>query len=105
MDFGSAKVGTKPEYCVRAVLLFSIVLGVCFFGQAAARGSNSESEQGEAFRVLSVKPTVLLVREQGSLLQAADVEVESESELVGVSVDVKFGSRQRSTGIATREAA
>lgn len=78
-----------------------VISAVLFFGVFAGAGEDGEisKSSGVSFRLISVKPTVLLAREQGSLLQAGNIEVDSESELSDVSVDVKFGSRQRSTGV------
>ncbi|MHC4741250.1 MAG: glycoside hydrolase family 38 N-terminal domain-containing protein [Planctomycetota bacterium] len=98
MNVKSLRIGGVFESYVWGIGLFPVVFWVFILGGTVEGVEGSESVGGGAFRLISIKPTVLLVREQGTLLQAADIEVASESEMRDVAVDVKFGSRQRSTG-------
>jgi hypothetical protein len=92
----------------RAILV-GVAAVVIAYGGVRASGPvwAAESQSGEAaagnesgaLRLISVKPTVFFIREQGSLLHKARVEVESTEELSEVKVDVEFDSRQRSTGV------
>ncbi|MBL7152107.1 MAG: hypothetical protein ISS79_00195 [Phycisphaerae bacterium] len=90
----------------RSIVVCAAAAVIAFFSVVVGGGQDSESpdvEEKGSLRLISVEPTVLFVREQGSLLQVAEVEVESTSELSEVKVDVKFGSRERSTGVGTLE--
>jgi len=85
----------------RAVLVGAAAVVIAVGGARGAEPNAPRSEAGaaEALRLISIKPTVFLIREQGSLLQKAQLEVESTEEFSEVKVDVEFDSRQRSTGV------
>ncbi len=85
----------------RAVLagVAAVMIAVGCARGAEPNAPRSEAGAAEALRLISIKPTVFFIREQGSLLHKAHVEVESTEELSEVKVDVQFDSRQRSTGV------
>ena len=90
----------------RLVLVCAVIAVIVFLGACADGGQDSQWSAGDEkgpLRLISVTPTVLLMREQGALLQVADVEIESTSELSDVKVEVQIGSRQRSTGVGKVE--
>jgi len=106
MDKSGFRSGMKFKEYGRVVFLCVATAAITFCGVRSEGGQNGQSGGGQAggsLRLISVEPTVLFIREQGSLLQVAEVEVESTSELSEVKVEVKFGSRQRSTGIGELE--
>ncbi|MBN2270306.1 MAG: hypothetical protein JXN61_06815 [Sedimentisphaerales bacterium] len=86
----------------RFVLVCTAAVAIAYCGVRAEEGQGSPPGEGQAggpLRLISVEPTVLFVREQGSLLQVAEVELESTAELSKVKVEVKLGTLQRTTGL------
>jgi len=86
----------------RFIFVWMAAAVIAFGAVRAEEGQESPSGEGQgggALRLISVEPTVLFVREGGALLQVADVELESTSELGEVKVEIKVGSRQRTTGV------
>ena len=89
-------------------LLLVFVASNC--GVTEAAGNSQSAEVGriqddkdlktlKELRLLSVKPTVLFVREKGTLLQAVDVSIVNISEHVEVSLSVKLDSKEKTTSI------
>ena len=67
----------------RLVLVCAVIAVIVFLGACADGGQDSQWSAGDEkgpLRLISVTPTVLLMREQGALLQVADVGSESTSE-------------------------
>ncbi|MGD8501910.1 MAG: hypothetical protein PVJ86_14760, partial [Phycisphaerales bacterium] len=67
-------------------------------GAAGVQEANSAAPE-TSLRLLSVEPTVLFVEQKGALLQVAKLTIENTSKATEASVDVKFGSEQRTAVI------
>ena len=102
MSKSGIRNATRLEEYGRFIFVCMAAAVIVFGAVRAEEGQESPSREGQTggpLRLISVEPTVLFVREQGSLLQVAEIELESTSELSEVKVEIKLGTRQRSTGL------
>jgi hypothetical protein len=53
----------------------------------------------QSLRFISIEPTVFLIKQEGSLVQVANVIVENTSEPVEASLDVKLSSKKETTAL------
>ncbi len=100
MNKSAFRVGTESELWGRIICITLLVAVVATNSVTAERTQDtSASVKDKALRLVSVEPTVLFVREKGTILQVVDVTVENTSEAVQASVEVKIDSAQRSTAL------
>ncbi|MHC4890081.1 MAG: glycoside hydrolase family 38 N-terminal domain-containing protein [Planctomycetota bacterium] len=90
MNQHSLKIRRKSEWLGRA---FCIALTFAIIASGTALAEEPK------LRLISIEPTVFFIKEKTALLQMVEVTIENTSEPVEVSVDIRLGSKKKTTAL------
>ena len=84
-------------FCI-GLFVAGLISGNAMAERSGTQGDN-QSVEDKSLHIISIEPTVLMVKEENALLQAVDVVIENNTQSVEANLDVKLDSGQRTTAL------